>query len=219
MTDLTHDTQTQADSPESALANWQAQSAPLAAYAAEAQTALDETQQALGMLWEQAELQGDEQAKQMVSAAWQRAQQLHGQVTHMDAGLAGAGATISTLDEQRRAALDELKSIVDAIEAGDETHPELEDFAQEIRQDEYEYAVEQAEYYADDMARENLYEEIDQRICAIFGEVDDQTSLFVDFIYGNLDITPSQEQLFREFIDSLRDISEGEIVEPEEDKS
>lgn len=207
MTDLTTDTQTQtaAESPDSALANWQAQSAPLAVYAEQAQAMRSETEAALGALYEHAELSGDDAAKERVMIAWERTQQFHNQIVNMDAGLAGAGATIQALDEQRRAALDELKSIVDAIADGDETHPQLQEFAQDIRMDEYEYAAEMEAESASEYVHESLYEEIDQRVREIFGQVDDQTSLFVDFLYGNTDTTPYQKQLFTEFVESLRE--------------
>lgn len=207
MTDATKDTKTQTEA-DSALANWQAQSAPLANYAAEAQTMLDETQRALGALWEKAELEGDEAAKQMISDSWQRAQALHSQVVHMDAGLAGAGTTIQTLDEQRRAALDELKSIIDAIEEGDENHPQLQEFAQDIRMDEYEYAAEMEFDYIDDTVREQLYEEMDARIREIFGKVEWQTEALADFIYNNVEPSPQSKALFRQFIESLHDSKE-----------
>lgn len=218
MTDVTNDTETHlpphdlrgGTDADSVLANWQAQSAPLTNYAAEAQTMLDETQRALGALWEKAELEGDEASKQMISDSWQRAQALHDQVVHMDAGLAGAGATIQTLDDQRQAALDELKSITEALDSYDTSHPALESYAEEISSMAEEYVYKQAEMYMDDSVRENFYDEIDQRMQEVFGEVDDQTSLLMDFIYGEISLNSVQAGLFTQFIDSLRDNEEDE---------
>lgn|GEM_PF-6755577 len=209
MTDLND---TQADTADSALTNWQTLSAPLATYAAEAQTMKNEIETALGALYEQAELSGDQDAKNRVMVAWERTQILTNQIVNMDAGLAGAGATIQTLNEQRRAALNELKSLVNAIEAGDEEHPQLEEFIQEIRQDEYEYAMEEASYYAQDQMAEILYD--DMRVT--FAGRDINVSKLMDILRGDYTVSPAQAAILRDFISSFDSFGDG-VEESDDD--
>lgn len=196
---------TAVDTVDNALASWHSQAEQLVNAAAASDSALAETEQALGALYQQADAAGDEPAKAHIVAAWQRAQQLNATVKHMDATIAGAAETIRKLDEQRSQVIAELASLTEALEEGNSNDPRLYDFAEMIAEDATEYA----EMWADEIAFDSLYESVTDTFRANGIDHDDALNVF-EALRGDIDLTPAQRAQLQHFAHSLRAPEGGE---------
>ncbi len=192
------------ETPERAIENFQAQSNSLANVVPEVATALEQTGQALGQLYDQAQAAGNTGAMALISASWERAQMIANQTVQLDALKQSAAAAIATIDEDRRQVVEQLSEYENALADGDESHPLLKEFAEEIRRDEYEASIEQAEEYALEYAHEVTYEQLGENIIELTGIKNwNLINRFIGILQGDYAVSDLQAAELKAFIEGL----------------
>jgi len=195
------------DHPLAALDHWRDLTAKLAANPAQIAQAFDDAQNALGWLYEQAEASGNEQAKAEIITAWSRHQQLRDIAVGYDAALAAGQTAVETIDAQRREALDELATLIDAIDSVDTYDPRLQDFAEAVAADAEEYVSEwmydQVYDETAEHAEEVLYDRVYTALSAQGMSYSDATRL-MDVLEGDTILNDEQREQLQALIDSLK---------------
>lgn len=193
------------DDPETALALFQQQQAALATVKEEADADLAQIEQSLGKTLQFAQEKGLTKLEQRVNKQWQLAQMQHRRVTHLTSALDGAGTAIKALHQQRDAVTAEFSRLVDAIEKGDETHPQLRGYAQDIRSDEAEAMYNDWDYMGYEYDFEFVYENYCERIGDTWGHIINSglASRVLDAVIGDLTLTDIQRAALVSFIETL----------------
>jgi hypothetical protein len=165
MTATNNPTTPDTETPESPLALWTEQVQALAD-PAQADDAINQIYAGLMGLHEQLVATGQTEQAQKAAEAYNLALDLYNSHQQHAVVVAGGGAAIEEVVAQRQQAVGELTDLLKAINEGDEGHPKLQGWAENIRQDEYESAIYETsegedEYYAeifDDNVRESINE-------------------------------------------------------------
>lgn len=158
----------------------------------------------LGQLYEQASQNNDEQSMVLVNDAWAHIQniaQVNSELTSQ--------VLIST--EMTQVALQEAKTerearvdLETAVQEGDENHPKLAEFAENIRMDEREDAQDNMMEWAYSDAMEQAYDDsmetFSTRIEDITGCDWRAAHAFLNVLYSMADLTPYQLEMFKELI-------------------
>jgi hypothetical protein len=121
---------------------------------------LQQSEAALGALWQQAESAGDENAKALVMQAWEQSQAMAAQNTNLIEVATNTAKLALSTAEQLKATMEEYGDLQDAIETVNEDHPLLRDFAMSVREDEAEYQSESLYHDAMDSAYDAAHDEI-----------------------------------------------------------
>lgn len=202
---------------DDALADWMRMAIPLKNADTQAQTALEETEQALGALWDRAEATGDEDAKNAITVTWQNAQRKRELVRQADAALTGAAAVMGSLVKQRSEAVRELNSLVQAIENADTLDPRLRSLVEAVEEETvlymeeacYEDAMEQAM----DVQYDNLFEEFRANVSEATGIHWTDLRTFMEWLTGRHgQLNSIQVGLFKSFISALNATIEQEVA-------
>lgn len=165
---------------------------------------MGKVQSFLGQLYDKANNDHDEQALVLVSEAWahiQNVAQVNSELTSQ--------VLIST--EMTQTALQEAKTerearvdLETAVQEGDEEHPKLAEFAENIRMDEREDAQENMMEWAYSDAMEQAYDDsmetFSDRIETVTGCDWRAAHAFIDVLYNMADPTPYQLQMFKELM-------------------
>lgn len=132
------------ETPETALANFQAQSNAMVHFVPETAEDLDRSGQMLRKLWEDAGAQGNTGAQEMINHLWDIEQRQANKVVQLDAARQAAIAALQHIDEKYTQAVAESKqtkdAIQEAIEYGSTDNPligELIDSVREGTEEEY----------------------------------------------------------------------------------
>ncbi len=193
------------NTPDQVIENIQAQSSSLANVVPEVATALNQTGEALGQLYAQAQAAGNTGALALISAAWERTELIANQVVQMDALKQSALDAIATINEERLRVTEELSGLEEAINEGSERHPLLKDYAAEIRHDEAEAITEEIQSEAFEWAGESIYDSLQDNIGIMTGLKWNQISHFVSILEDSEEASPLECELLRDFILSLND--------------
>lgn len=132
------------ETPETALANFQAQSNAMVHFVPETAEDLERSGQMLRKLWEDAGSQGNTGTQEMINHLWDIDQRQANKVVQLDAARQAAIAALQHIDEKYTQAVAESKqtkdAIQEAIEYGSTDNPligELMDSVREGAEDEY----------------------------------------------------------------------------------
>jgi chromosome segregation ATPase len=195
------------DTPEQAIENWQAQSNSLANVVPEVAQLLNDTGARLGELYTKAEATGDQQAMQTISESWANIQTMGNQTVMMDATRQAAASAIAVINDERKRVTEMLSELEEAISEGDETHPELAEYASQIRSDEAEY---QQEYMMQDVQQDAMEYAFEVTYEAALENLKEATGLdwkicnrFIAFLDGDYDLSPLQSAMLKDLIESL----------------
>lgn len=176
-------TETTAADPDSAVAAWREQIAPLADSIYVVEQLLGQVEAPLGALYQQAEEAGDQVTIDRVMMVWEKSQAIAAQIPPFVAALSGGAATIEELRQQRDAVLRELNSLAKAITDGDMSDPRLEQFAEYVEQGVYEYI----EWTGEMVSSDELYDHIYDEIAATFGVSAQAAASFLAAACGDAD--------------------------------
>ena len=191
------------DTPAQLIENFEAQSNSLANVVPEVAIALQQTGEALGELWNQAQEAGNTGAMALISASWQRTEMIANQTVQMDAVRQSAAAAIATIEEERKLVAERLEELETAIHYQDDTHPELKEFADNLRQEGAEEAQEMAEKYALEYAFDVSYDNISDQLKMITGCDWKQITRFIGILQGDYELTELQSAQLKAFIEEL----------------
>lgn len=191
------------DTPAQLIENFEAQSNSLANVVPEVAIALQQTGEALGQLYDQAQAVGNTGAMALISASWQRTEMIANQTVQLDALKQAAAAAIATIEDERRTVAERLEELETAIETEDDSHPELREFADSMRQQGAEDAQEMAEEYALEYAFETSYDNISSNLMEITGCSWQQISRFIGILNGDYVVSDLHSAQLKEFIESL----------------
>ncbi len=192
------------ETPDQAIENFEAQSHSLANVVPDVAIALQQAGEALGQLYEQAKERGDTGAMALISASYERMEFTANQTVQLDALKQSAAAAIATIDEDRRQVIEKLGEYEEALADGDESHPLLKEFAEEIRRDEYEASIEQAEEYALEYAHEVTYEQLGENIMELTGIKNwNLINRFIGTLQGDYVLSDLQAAELKAFIEGL----------------
>jgi len=125
----------------------------------------------LSQVWEDAEQRGDANALQLISTSWEYVQLMSQQQGHA-MNLAAAARELAEIAQRELVKVQEevevvrgdFDDLVSAIEIGNETHELLADYADEIRNDAQEYAMNYMEEDALDYAFERIDESFEEAL-------------------------------------------------------
>lgn len=191
------------ETPDRAIENFQAHANSLANVVPEVAVALEQTGQALGQLYDQAQAAGNIGAMALISASWERSQMIANQTVQLDALKQSAAAAIATIDEDRRLVIEKLDELESALATSDDSHPELREFADSMRQQGAEDAQDMAEEYALEYAHEVTYDNLHENIAEITGLKWAQINRFIGILQGDYVISDLQSAQLKEFIEGL----------------
>lgn len=143
---------------------------------------------------------GNEKAAAKVEEAYNLSVGIYNMTTQQTALIAGGGAAIIEAEVQRNQAVTELQQLIQAINDGDESHPKLAGYAENIRQDEYESAMYDVDdsYYAeifDDNVRSNIEES--------WEVVGDQGNFIYQALLGEFSLKKEHAQSLQRIISEL----------------
>lgn len=161
------------------------------------------------------ETEGNEQAQIQITQTWEQVKLIAEQNDALAFQVAAAGSVAHAALEEKRAAVDELEGLQNALDEHDEDHPRLNEFADWIReaaQDDFQ------EYVMDDVWQESMaeaYEEIRDEVQNKIENLTDcgwkEASLFLSVIMGRrASLTPLQAEMFTElmrtFIEQVEEV-------------
>ena len=197
------------DTPAQLIENFEAQSNSLANVVPEVAIALQQAGEALGELWNQAQAEGNTGAMALISASWQRTEMIANQTVQLDALKQAAAVAIATIEDERRVVAERLEELETAIYHGDETHPDLRDFVEDIRESEREYVSADAESMALDYAFEVTYDQAMENIREITGCTWEQANRFCCFLEGDYEMSEETAAMLKATIESMEEKSGG----------
>lgn len=99
------------DTPETALANWQAAQSQVANFVHEAAADMNTTQSLLQLFWDRAVAEGDEAAQKNIQGIWERYEKTAMRLSQLDANGQLAQTALQKIEERRREIEDERKRI------------------------------------------------------------------------------------------------------------
>jgi hypothetical protein len=156
-----------------------------------------------------------------VRQAYEMALGLYEQGQSYGAALAAGQTVITETAEQRDNAANELAQLLKAIDDGDESHPKLQGWAEDIRQDEYESAMyDEDDYYAE-IFDDNVRANIDQS----WEVVGMQGGLIYNALIGEFSLKKEHAQMLQRLISELptdqtayQAYNKAVLEEPDEDE-
>lgn len=158
----------------------------------------------LQTLWGKAHDLKDNDALDIITNVWDRAQLLVEQNASLAFQVSGMGSIAVSALEGERATREALDSLEDAIDSVDIDHPRLQELAETIRMDEREYVEENLAEWAYNDAMECAYDdthsEFSSRIQALTGCDYRAAHAFLDVLYDNGAPSESQLQLLKALI-------------------
>lgn len=183
------------DSPETIVANHDAQLATLDGMVARTAEQTNVAEQLLGWLYNQAEQRGDKDAMTVANDAWQITNDLAVRVTQYDAARLASAAMMKKMAEYTRAIISEKDGIQNALNEGDDSHPALRDFAEGLREVWNEDESQQMFDDAMEIAYENVYTDLHEGISQLTGSKDwNVIDELVSLLQGNGYEEPTDEQ-------------------------
>lgn len=191
------------ETPERAIENFQAQSNSLANVVPEVAIALEQTGQALGQLYDQAQSAGNTGAMALISASWERAQMIANQTVQLDALKQSAAAAIQTLEEDRQLVIERLDELETALATEDDSHPQLREFADSMRTQGAEDAQDMAEEYAFEYVADVQHDNWCESIAEITGCNWQQINRFIGILQGDYVVSDLQAAELKAFIEGL----------------
>ncbi len=188
--------------PETALDMWNSQRGMLETTLNDAMAFVEEAGQQLGRLYHFAEANKLDEQKESVMATWQHVQGLQNIIHQQQAAHDGASSAIEAILRQRDDIASEMQDLVKAIEEGNEAHPKLRQYAEDIREHESEMQESYMyEVYAESADEEAAYRVMDNIASTLSHLYDDVTAEWYSHqIYDLLDgtePTPEQAKLLR----------------------
>lgn len=200
------------DTPETIVANHDAQLASLDGLVQQTADQLTQAEENLGWLYQDAEQRGDENAKLAVNNAWQITNQFAVRVTQFDAARLASAAMMHKFNELHRKLANDFEDLEDAIAAGDEEHPMLSRFAEGIQEQAWNDMSDLAYDDAYDDAHEAVFYDVmmecTQRIHNItksddFGAI----NRLQNVILGDVEPTDQQRELIKQLLSSFEQIT------------
>lgn len=188
----------------SALTLWNEQIAALAD-PAQADGAINEIYAGLMDLHGHLTAMGQSEQAEKAAQAYNMALALYNSHQQHSVVVAGGAAAIQETEAAREQAVVELQQLLSAIEQGDEEHPALAGYAEDIRQSEYENAM----YEFDDSDNTEYYSEIfDDSLRADIGntwKVDGhyQTTSIHEALTGNFTLKKEHAEMLQRIISEL----------------
>lgn len=141
---------------------------------------------------------------------WARIQSVQGLIAAYDSTLNGGVAAMQTIKDHRDSVIAELEDLLDAIAMGNEAHPQLERYAEAIREDEMEYQQDAAEEYAMegamDWALQNIHHDLDVELGRM-GYNDIRGYDLLDAIQEPSEMTDPQREAYKAFLETLRPVA------------
>lgn len=170
---------------------------------------LEEAEPVLHEMYAIAEGRGDERQMELVNQSYDHVQALVNIIGQQGAALRGANAGIGTLKEHRDQILNELNTLLRAMETfEEEDHPKLEAFAEQLRDWEGEYY---SEYY-ENVQMDAIYEMQEDNLKVILNrhlhfdsrvDLHQATKMFCKFLNDDLVPNVEQEELLQKLVDSF----------------
>ena len=201
-------TTTENNSQTTALDLWNKQLAGLTD-PAQADAAINTIYERLMKLHAGFEKNGMDKQAALVATAYEQALGIYNDLQQRQALIEGGAAAIRESETAREKAVSELKDLLDAIKEGDEEHPLLEKYAQEIREDQHEETLNDP--YILDGIMEGAYQEA-------ASELDDaqneairkrwdihwrQADRLLGILSGVIIAKPEQEDLIRQLLATI----------------
>ena len=200
------------DTPETIVANHDAQLASLDGLVQQTADQLTQAEQNLGWLYQDAEQRGDENAKLAVNNAWQITNQFAVRVTQFDAARQASAAMMHKFNELHRKLASDFEDLENAIAAGDEEHPMLSGFAEGIQEQAWNDMSDLAYDDAYDDAHEAVFYDVmmecTQRIHNITGSDDfGAINRLQNVILGDVEPTDQQRERIKQLLSSFEQIA------------
>jgi hypothetical protein len=200
------------DTPETIVANHDAQLASLDGLVQQTADQLTQAEQNLGWLYQDAEQRGDENAKLAVNNAWQITNQFAVCVTQFDAARLASAAMMHKFNELHRKLASDFEDLESAIAAGDEEHPMLSGFVEGIQEQAWNDMSDLAYDDAYDDAHEAVFYdfmmECTQRIHNITGSDDfGAINRLQNVILGDVEPTDQQRERIKQLLSSFEQIA------------
>lgn len=191
------------DTPAQLIENFEAQSNSLANVVPEVAIALQQTGEALGELWNQAQAEGNTGAMALISASWQRTEMIANQTVQLDALKQAAAVAIATIEDERRVVAERLEELETAIHYQDDSHPEIKELVEAIREDVTEEIQDDANEMALEYAFEVTYEQAMENVREATGCTWEQANRFCAFLEGDYDLTDETAAMLKATIESM----------------
>jgi hypothetical protein len=197
------------DTPEQLIENFEAQSNSLANVVPEVAIALQQTGEALGELWNQAQAEGNTGAMALISASWQRTEMIANQTVQLDALKQAAAVAIATIEDERRVVAERLEELETAIYHADDSHPQIKELVEAIREDVTEEIQDDANDMALEYAFEVTYEQAMENVREATGCTWQQINRFLAFFEGDYDLSDETAAMLKATIESMEVKSGG----------
>jgi chromosome segregation ATPase len=197
------------DTPAQVVENFEAQSNSLANVVPEVALALQQTGEALGELWNQAQEAGNTGAMALISAAWQRTEMIANQTVQIDALKQSAAVAIATIEDERKRVTEQLDELETAIYHVDDTHPQIKELVETIREDVSEQIQDDANDMALEYAFEVTYEQAMENVREATGCTWQQINRFLAFFEGDYDLSDETAAMLKATIGSMEEKSGG----------
>lgn len=191
------------DTPAQLIENFEAQSNSLANVVPEVAIALQQTGEALGELWNQAQAEGNTGAMALISASWQRTEMIANQTVQLDALKQAAAVAIATIEDERRVVAERLEELETAIHYQDDSHPEIKELVEAIREDVTEEIQDDANEMALEYAFEVTYEQAMENVREATGCTRQQINRFLAFFEGDYDLSDETAAMLKATIESM----------------
>lgn len=200
------------DTPESIVANHDAQLATLDGLVQKTAEQVNVIEQNLGWLYQNAEQRGDENAKLAVNNAWQISNELAVRITQFDAARLASAAMLHKFNELHQKLAAEYDDLEEALMSGDESHPLIAHLSAEIQEQVWSDTSESMYEDAYDEAHEAVFYdvmmELTQRIHDITGSDDfGAINRLQNVILGDEEPTDRQRQLLQELLASFEQLA------------
>lgn len=197
------------DTPAQLIENFEAQSNSLANVVPEVAIALQQTGEALGELWNQAQAEGNTGAMALISASWQRTEMIANQTVQLDALKQAAAVAIATIEDERRVVAERLEELETAIHYQDDTHPAIRELVEQVREDVSEQIQDDANDMALEYAFEVTYEQAMENVRKATGCTWQQINRFLAFFEGDYDLSDETAAMLKATIESMEEKSGG----------
>jgi hypothetical protein len=198
------------DTPETIVANHDAQLATLDGLVARTAEQTNVAQQILDWMYRDAEQRGDQNGMAAASDAWQITNEFAVRVTQYDAARLASAAMMKKMADYTRRVTEKLDGIETALNEGDENHPALRDFAEGLREEWNEYEGDEMFSDAMEIAYENVFTELHEGLREATGCEDWRTIYdLCDVFTGGTTATPEQVDLLKKLLDTVRQPEQG----------
>lgn len=200
------------DTAETIVANHDAQLASLDGLVAKTAEQMNQIEENLGWLYNQAEQRGDDNAKLAVNNAFALANDLAVRVTQFDAARLASAAMMHKFNQMHQRLAKDYENLEDALATGDDEHPMLSGFAEGIQEQAWNDMSEIAFEDAYDSAHEAVFYDVmmeaAQRIREITGSDDfGAINRFNNVLLGDEAPTDRQRELLRQLLATFEQIA------------